>query len=289
MRAFSRALEDDRPGLWLPWEELRDQLRILPGNLVLVLGAPGALKSLFSLVWGHELARQGEPVSLISLDTDPLTQAARLVAMEYRAEGHRITTNEVMDTQTLWPEWLEDRRLRLSVIERPVSAEQIDEIITAHTEYWGRVPPLVIVDDVSKMRMEKRDYEGFDTAILELHRVARRHGTVVLGLHHVHRGDSSSRQKRVTLKDGKYTGEYEAEIMLGLWRPLTQSHRPTLRVSVLKNRSGQDDPTGETFVSLYADPARAEIRDFTPAEGIMNESEYTRRIREQAEANGARS
>ena len=226
---------------------------------MIALGAPGALKSMLSLAWCLEL---DAPTRMISLDTDPATQAVRVIA--------RLTGNE---TTKIWPDkirwagWLREQTTKLRIHSDPVSVDEVDEIVTADTEYWGQAPGLVVIDDVSKLVMEERDYSGFDTAMLELHRIARRHKTVVLALHHLHRGDSSARTKPIKLSDGKYTGEYEAEIVLGLWRPAEHE----LKVGVLKNRFGNDDPTGGLVANLHCDPALVDIRDYLDPYAVFND------------------
>lgn len=218
---------------------------------------------MFSLSWAYRL---GRPATLVSLDTDPLTQAARLVAL---ASGNRIRTSEVLEDPQAWSEWLEEHPLPLLAIDRPVAPTDLGEILEAHAMYWGEVPPMVVIDDIASLAMSSRDYEGFDSTLLELRRVARKYQTCVLALHHVHRGDSAQRTHRIKMADGKYTGEYVAETILGLWRPNPQL--PELRVSILKNRFGEDDPTGNLYVRLFADPSKCEIRDQSYFEGMKRE------------------
>jgi hypothetical protein len=244
-----RALSDDRPSLHVPWGDLGRLIRPVPGTLMILLGAPGAMKSMLSLVWCLEL---GAPSRIISLDTDPLTQAARVVA---RLAG--TTTKAVLDDPGKWAPWLLEQKSQMRLLHEPVQAEEIGQIMEADAEFWGQVPALVVVDDVSKLKMKDRSYQDFDGAMLELHRAAKKHQTVVLALHHLHRGDSSNRTKPIRLSDGKYTGEYEAEIVLGAWRPSEKE----MRVAVLKNRFGVDNPNGGLSVQLHADPATVDIRD----------------------------
>src|SRR4051812_20594528 len=76
--------------------------------------------------------------------------------------------------------------------------------------------------------------------------------------------DAQSRRRPVALFDAQYTGEYEAEVVLGVWRPVDNE----LRISILKNRNGEDDPAGQDYVSLYADPSRAIVRAKTYYEAL---------------------
>lgn len=252
MEAFVRALLDDRPAVRVPWEGLARYIRPVPGTLVIALGAPGACKSLSALVWGVELAKVGDPVRLISLDTDPLTQGLRVVA---NLTGHRV--DHLAQEPKAWASMLRKQRLPVRVIDTPISPEDVDEILQADTEYFGKPPAICVVDDMRQV-VRSPDYTTFEVGFNAIHRAARRNHTVVLALHHVHRGDSAAGKEPIHLSDGKYGGEYEAEIVLGLWRPIPT----TLRVGILKNRFGLADPGGEVYVDLEVDPARVQLGDF---------------------------
>lgn len=243
MRNLARALGDERPALHVPWEPLRRLITPYPGSLIILLGAPGAMKSMLALRWCLGL---DEPTRLVSLDTDTATQAARIVAAL-----NGMPTADVYEDRARWSEWLRRQPLKLRVHDEPLTPVDIGELLSADTEFWGRSPGLVVVDDVSKLRMEDRGYSSFESAFVELHRIAKKHHTVVLALHHLHRGDSSNREKPVKLSDGKMTGEFEAPIVLGQWRP----SEGRLHVGVLKNRFGEDSPTGQMYAELHVDPA----------------------------------
>lgn len=262
MQPFVHALQADRAeGLHVPWPDLALKLWIPKGTLVILFGAPGSLKSMLSLVWAISL---GAPARLVSLDTDPLTQGARIIS---NLSG--VRTGDVLGSPEQWGEQLESYQLPILALDTPVSAVQVDEIIRADTEYWGKAPELVVVDDVSKLKMEERGYSGFDEAMLELHRSARRHKTVVLAIHHLHRGGEEQkvrRSRRPRMHDGKFTGEYEAPIVLGVWRPVEDR----VRISVLKNRFGPDDPDGEMYTELMADPTKCQFRVPTQIESYQS-------------------
>jgi hypothetical protein len=247
------ALADDRPGLDIPWPELKTRITARPGTLIMAIGAPGALKSMFSLSWA--LGLQDQPSRLISLDTNSATQGARIVGA---LTGTK--TDDVFANGPGWADWLRRQPLMMRVTDRPVDPKQVGEIVAADREYWGIPPALVVIDDLKKLILKDYEKQGLDAGLLELHRQAKKNGNVVLVLHHVVRkrsqdkgsgwgNDAQSRRRPVALFDAQYTGEYEAEIVLGVWRPVDNE----LRISILKNRNGEDDPAGQDYVSLYAD------------------------------------
>lgn len=212
MGTLTRAFEDQRPGLHIPWRNLAHLLRIPPGVLVIVLGAPGAMKSMLALSWCLEL---DEPTRIISLDTDPRTQASRIIA-----RGTGIPSAKILEDRPRWAPWLREQKLKLKVGIQPTSAIEVGEVIAADTEFWGKAPVLVVVDDVSKLKMD-RDYSSYDGAFLELHRAAKKHNTVVMAIHHLHRGDSGARVKPIKLSDGKYCVLMDTPVLCAdlTWRP----------------------------------------------------------------------
>ena len=260
IQAFSRALQDDRIGLSPPWDCLANLVRPLPGNLVLILGAPGVGKSMFSLLWALEQGRStkdGPWTRLISLDTNAAEQAARVISW---TEG--IPASAVLEHPDAWARYFDDKEYNLLVQTCILRPAQLAEVMEVDRMYLGSYPDFVVVDDLSKMQMTDRSYTDYNTAFLDLHRVARSCGNVVAALHHIHRGDNSAGSRAIRLSDGVYGGEYEAEIVLGLWRPMPN----TLRVGVLKNRMGAADPTGQVYVDLHVDYNMTQIRELIPGD-----------------------
>lgn len=250
------ALDDDREGLEVPWPSLAALLRPLPGSLIICLGAPGSGKSLFSLSWCLRCPR---PSRLISLDTDSLTQGARTVAA---LTG--VSTHDVLSNPRQYVEALEVamRSRPMRVLDRQINPRELDELLEADSLYWGQTPAFVVIDDVSKFLTGERGFDAYDEAFARMHAAARAFNTVILALHHIRRSTrvgvtTDFAANPIGLSDGRYGGEYEAEMVLGLWRPY-----PLLaRVGVLKNRYGPSAPDGSLFADLSVDPERVQFTD----------------------------
>lgn len=206
-----------------------------------------------------------EPTLIVSQDTDLATQAARVVASLTGVEF-----SQVKDDLAKWEAYLATSATSLPMmVDHPVDASEVDGLLTAAEEFYGVVPRLVVVD-VWRNVVRGGAYEDYMDAIRELHRVARRRHTTIVVLHHVNRqGGNSDGTKPIRLSDGKYGGEDEAEIVLGLSTPKwvedtlygsIHVHEPILRVAVLKNRNGPKDPEGrDVYVDLSIDYERMRI------------------------------
>lgn len=216
----------------VPWDVGITPLR---GNLVTVMGAPGVGKSLFGLNWALGTK---ELSVLISLDTDMPTQALRACTILSGQPQQKI-----LERPEAWARYLERQNLRCRMYDLSISVKEINDLVIAETEYWGQVPGLVIVDNVSNLVTEM-SYEQFRGAFIGLQKVARLRGTVVVALHHVTRSAASG---PLSLHSGSFAGEQESEVVLGLWR----SENPRyLDVGVLKNRNGMADPSGGLYTQL---------------------------------------
>lgn len=203
------------------------------GNLMVVMGSPGVGKSLFALNWCLGIQ---EPSLLLSLDTDMATQAVRACSILAGVPQERI-----MKQADVWAQYLDRKNLLCRMYDLNMDTKDLNDLVLAEMEYWGAVPALVVVDNVSNVVTEM-GYEAYRSAFLGLQKVARIRGTAVVALHHVKRDSSSG---ALSLHSGQYSGEQEAEIVLGLWRT-----GPSLRVGVLKNRNGPSDPTGQQSIPL---------------------------------------
>lgn len=227
----------------IPWD-----LGIQPerGNLMVVMGAPGVGKSLFGLNWCLALS---QPSLLVSLDTDMRTQAVRacqiLAGVPFSSIQHRLTA---------WAQYLDQTNLLCRMYDLSIGPRELSSLVEAEKEYWGSAPGLVVVDNVSNFVPES-DYNSYRSTFIGLQKVARLHGVAVVALHHVKRDASTG---PLSLHSGEFTGEKEAEIVLGLWRSPgaqapdddTPTTVTTLNVGILKNRTGPSDPSGGMSVQL---------------------------------------
>jgi len=214
----------------VPWTNLGRAITPGPGHLILVLGAPGVGKSAFSLAW---LLALEKPTLYLSLDSDLATQAARTASA---LSG--ISFDEVRLNVPIWQEYLKVRQRTLPMmLDAPVRASQVDEVVQAFEEYYSEKPEIVVVDNLKDV-VDSDTYEAHRMAVRTLHQVAKKHRTTILLLHHLNRtsraGDGYSAPSQ---SDGQFTGEQDSEFILGLWRD-EYAGSLIMNVRVLKNRFG---------------------------------------------------
>lgn len=233
----------------MPWRTLSGVLHPLRGNMAICLAEPGVGKSAFSLNWAASIT---QPSLVLSLDTDLASQAVRLAAM---------TSGTPMDTikqdPEVWADYLERKVKMVRMYDLSISSNELYGLLEAETEYWGHSPALTVVDNIGNL-VRDGSFEDYRRAFSDLHRVAREFDTFVLALHHVRRNTNRG-PLRPTMASGQYTGEQEAEIVLGLF---TEA-RDRLQVSILKNRSGQSDPNGEMHYPLHWNRDTMKLSDFS--------------------------
>lgn len=223
----------------VPWPNLANFIEPLRGNLVLVFGSPGVGKSAFSLNWA---LRAKETSCIISLDTDVTTQAVRTAGV---LSGKPM--DEIKSNPKAWTQYIEDRTKRMRVYDMGSTAKDVLGIIRAEEEFWGEAPGITVVDNVSNL-VGEGGYEDYRRLFLELHRVARHGNTCVIALHHINRASALRAGQPLNLWSGSYSGEQEAELVLGLWR--AGDDQSQMNCSVLKNRQGTADPNGSLFVKM---------------------------------------
>jgi len=194
---------------------------------MVVMGSPGVGKSLFGLNWCLGIE---QPSLLLSLDTDMPTQAARACSILAGVPQERV-----VGQPEVWAQYLDRKNLTCRMYDLALGTKELNELVLAEEEYWGVAPPLVIVDNVSNV-VKDVGYDAYRSTFIGLQKVARLRKVGVVALHHVKR-DSVVGQ--LSMHSGQYSGEQEAEVVLGLWRVCDALH-----VGVLKNRNGPSDPSG---------------------------------------------
>lgn len=238
----------------VPWSIPIEPLR---GNIVVILGAPGAGKSALALNW---CLKSGTNSTLLSLDTDMATQAIRTASIM-----GGVGASDVKKRPRLWADFVDRKARMVRTYDITLGSRDLSHLMEAEAEYWGTSPSYLVVDNVQNL-LADLSYEAHRQVFIDLHRVARRQHTCILALHHVKRGSHFGQP--LALWDGQFAGEQEAEIVLGLWQdaPGTSS----LNVSVLKNRSGRADPSGHMYSRLWFDRNTMDIRELSPVEHALD-------------------
>lgn len=260
MRDLARSLHVTGRPVPVPWRHLAQWIRPRTGDLVLVLAAGGVGKSAFSLDW---VMRLNAPALYVSLDTSLVDHGIRVLARSTGASVEDIVKTSDTDPTAwakTWGSQLEDIDEPVRFCDRAYSVREVDELVVAETEYWGDSPTMTIVDNLSNLQEREEGAGEFRRILAGLHRVAKERDTCIMALHHIRKKPAKASKKDdeepedegtmpVHLSDALYEGDKEAQIVLGLWRPVWNQ----MAVGVLKNRMGPASRVGSMHTTLDAD------------------------------------
>lgn len=248
------------PTPWKAFEELGIVLR--RGQLVLVVAPPGIGKSAKVL----NLSLQAMlPGFIFSADSDAFTQLTRSIAIlcditVERASQMVLEGDLPEDIQ----ETLRAIPLRIDYNSSP-TPHDIEENIAAYYELTNEFPALIVVDNITNVVTDAQDsgdpFSGLEALMDYLHSMARITGACVIGLHHV-TGDYNNGQKAIPLNGVKGQITRVPQLVLTLWRPSPGR----LGVSVVKNRGGKADPSGELYAELEFTGENMKVTDVTYTE-----------------------
>ncbi len=258
MRALKRAMEGSSRPIAVPWDALAVKLDRVPrSTLVIIGGAPGAGKSIFTLAWG--LAINGN-LEVINLDTDSRTQAARVLG-NITGKSYVQILKDLEDPflREYWIGQMESLEAykRVHVTDRALTPEDVKQLLRADKDWWGSFPDMTIIDDMSKMDLGLAGYQEYQRGYIKLREIAQRSHTTMFSIHHLKQGPSQDPRRHPRFQDFEYKPGYEAEVVLGISRP-----KPSrMHVSILKNRFGESDADGNLYVELACDMDRVSITD----------------------------
>jgi hypothetical protein len=141
------------------------------------------------------------------------------------------------------------------------SLDDIESSMKAYDEVYGDFPELVIVDNITNVRLDTGDddpFSGLEGLMDYLHDMARKTSSCVLGLHHV-TGGYNDANRPIPLSGVKGQIARVPELVLTLHRVSSEFGLDTLNVSAVKDRYGRADPSGYTFTKLAFDGERMQI------------------------------
>ena len=246
-QGFSRALTQAEP-LPLPVELAHAGFKIRKGQLVMVAGASGCGKSMFTMWLNHRI---GLETLYASADMDPFDATVRLAAMHTGDTTDSIEKSMVAGCDAYYEDVLGDSRIEFFFDSTP-DLEDIVAELDAYVEVNDAFPDIVVVDNLVNLQGSE-EYQGKMYLLSELHSLAHSTGMTVFILHHA----SEANQKDPTLPaskkdiDSKVTHYPELVLTVAL-----DQTSDTFRVACVKQRGGRADATGKTYTTLTADPAR---------------------------------
>lgn len=252
-RAFSAGSGTADP---LPEVALLSQLhgwgvRPRRGQLLMIAGQPGSMKSTFAMWWAAQMNVQ---TLYFSADMDAHTAATRLAAV---LSGNDVAS-VVEDMGSESAEWYTDILSRSNIQFCFDSSPNLDDIadeLDAYVEGWNAFPDLICVDNLMNCEAETGEsYQGMLRLMEEFHRLARMTGSAVWVLHHATEATSNDIRYPQPRRDiqGKVTQLPEIVLTVAY-----DAEAGTFRAAPVKVRSGKSDANARTYTELGALPDRA--------------------------------
>jgi len=230
----------------------RAQVHFRRGNLHMIAGAPGSMKTMFVV---DMVRRLGVPTLYFSNDSDETTIISRLLANRVQRP-----TQDVAEEMVQMPAWASSflrpmANVRWSFNPSP-TLEDIQVETEAFAEIYGDYPHLIVVDVlVNVSYYEDTDHGQIGRILQFLHGLARDSRSAVVVVHHCTEAvsghpcppRSAIMQKRA-----------ELPVLIAS----VAVYDGTFYFAPLKNRWGPQDPSGKTAVSMHVDPATCSFREF---------------------------
>jgi hypothetical protein len=245
-----------RQDIELPFAGLRRHgFGLTPGKLSMVAAGPGAGKSAFGMAVALDL---GVPTLYASPDQDSWTTAIRVLAHN---TGHpQSYIKACLEPGTRRPDELDVALLDAEHIQFTFDAYTTQEIaidVEAYGVIHGAYPEFMVVDNLRNIaRGDDGDYAAQGRALDELDALAQRTGAHVMVLHHTTGYyDDGNRPIPLSGLENKVS-KYPAQI-------LTMFHEDetSRTLSLVKNRTGRQDPSGKLQVRLRYDGERMTFMD----------------------------
>lgn len=248
---------DPLPAVWKSLDNAGT--RFLKGQLCLICAAPGVGKSALILAYA---IKAKVPTLYLSADSDGFTQLSRTVSVLTGMplqQSEQMVREERLNGAT---DLVDALPIRFRC-DSPIMFDTIEDSLEAFAQEFGDYPALVVVDNISNVRAAQsaeNPFEGLESLMDELHRMARETGATFVGLHHV-TGPNNTGSAPVSMAGIREQIGRVPELILTLHRVKSEFGPDVLNVSTVKNRVGKADPSGNTFVGLAFDGKTMSIKD----------------------------
>lgn len=151
---------------------------------------------------------------------------------------------------------------------RALDHNEISERMDAMKDKWGKFPDLVVVDNLMNIVINPTDYSGQSTMMRNLKAIALSSGSHVMVLHHTRAEPQKKTRVGYPPPRWEIHGKLEQfpTLVLTIATDIDNMRDyGVLRVAPVKNRTGPDDESGETFIEYEIKPSNGRVSEIPEA------------------------
>lgn len=242
---YIRKLDDKPEYISTGLRVLDNNLHLVPGNFVVIGGRPSAGKTALSLQLACEIAKSGRKVAYFSLETDPDTLYARIIANQLGVPLHTVKNKTVSINEL---DRLADIK-KYPLFVRSAAGKSVGWIRTQSIRMQAKV---VFIDYLQLIHQAgaKDRYSAVTEISMALHEFAQSTGTLVVALAQLNRETARARIPP-TAADLRESGQIEqdADAIILLAQNVTTKKRPEqhYHFALEKNKEGNVGSLDITF------------------------------------------
>ncbi|AWW40770.1 DnaB-like helicase C-terminal domain-containing protein [Streptomyces cadmiisoli] len=225
-------------------------VHIRRGQLTLIAAGSGTGKSAFATTIA---VRAEVPTLYFSADSDAFTQYTRLGAMLTDSPVWAVEKDMDNGRSVHYDTQINNLDFMRWDFEAQPALDNIDLDIRAFGYMYGCWPHLIIIDNIKNVWTESENENNRYSEIIDyLHELARKTGAAVIALHHLTgEYDDGIKPAPMSALLGKVS-KIPAMILTLHKEGNADFENLKLNVSIVKNRGGKADPSGQWFISLPA-------------------------------------
>ena len=259
---------------------------IAPGEVLQILARSGVGKTGFLINVAREVSTKQEIPTLFVTMEQPLAQIyERTAQVAFEIQGEEVERNfreRTPNLANIIHKTKEQFKNVYFVDQDFLDYENLKDYIIASKQKIGKMPALVAVDYLGRMKGHGNQYEALSELAKQLKRLAKELDVAIMCVHQTNRLGKTGAEP-ITMDMARGSGEIEeaADFVLGLWRPDCMKEESHLEryericVAVLKNRKG---PLTQT--ELIFDKHTLTIKAMKPA---FEEQKAIERTEKQAQ------
>lgn len=242
---YIRKLDDKPEYISTGLRVLDNNLHLVPGNFVVIGGRPSAGKTALSLQLACEIAKSGRKVAYFSLETDPDTLYARIIANQLGVPLHTVKNKTVSINEL---DRLADIK-KYPLFVRSAAGKSVGWIRTQSIRMQAKV---VFIDYLQLIHQAgaKDRYSAVTEISMALHEFAQSTGTLVIALAQLNR-ETARAGIPPTAADLRESGQIEqdADAIILLAQKVKTQKRPEehYHFGLEKNKEGNVGVLDITF------------------------------------------